>query len=369
MAAKKPSPSVPKWMLAAANVIAGVQNGSPRNVAAGINPSNWFGSTGGGGGASDLGQRAGAAARGALNNAVLNYYPVEESDEYYLNRVRELMGMGMDESTARSYAGGGGGGGGRGGGGGGGGGGGAAFNAMRDATLANVASTYGSAAATFNGSEDKYRAIHSEERATDTAGSGGAADGANQAAKAALAQRAEQRKVLGIEDAAPVVSDTIANEQKIATDTIAADDKRMETRAAGHLDNNLKFNTDLKAVVELEGKEKQKQIGDYYAGQLAQISARGGGGGGRGGGGRGGGRGGGGGGGGSRSGGSKGLTPGQLWNARGDLKKDDLRRLEAQYGPRYRQSQLSSYASQNPKMSQSQLLSNTKWIAGKGPYG
>lgn len=271
-----------------------------------------------------------------------------------------------------SRLGGGGGGGGYGGGGGGGygGGGGGGIDAMmaaaRDAAAANVASTYATASATFDGSPDEYRKIHAEERATDSGATANASGGAEAAAKAAIASRALERKALGIEDAAAVVSDTVANEQKIATDNAARNDKRMETRAQGHLDNALKFNTDLKSVVELEGKEKQKQIADLYAGKLASIAAGRGGGGGGGGGGR---RGGGGGGGRSSSSSKLYMTPGQMWGAARDLQGDDLRRLDAMYGPGYRQSMLTNFSKSNPKASLGQQISGTKFIMGKGPYG
>lgn len=223
--------------------------------------------------------------------------------------LQDLMMSGysfLEAMGLLSGAGGGGGSGYGGGGGRGGGGGGGGFidTAARDAALANIASTYATAAAGFQGSEDEYRKIHATERSVGTDSTASAQAGADQAAAAANASRAAERKALGIEDAAAVGIDTVANEQKIATDNIARDDTRMAARTQGHLDNALKYNTDLRAVVELEGKEKQKEIADYYAGQLARISA---------------GRGGGGGysrsGGGSRSsGGSRGMTSGQIAN-------------------------------------------------------
>ena len=241
----------------------------------------------------------------------------------------------------------------------------AAIAAARDLAAANVASTYATASATFDGSPEEYKKIHGAERDVDAGATANMRAGTEQATNDAVAKRALQRKVLGIEDAAPVVSDTVVNEQKIANENTDRNENRMVARNAGHLDNALKFNTDLKATVELEGKEKQKQIADFYTNQLARISSGGGGGGGgRGGGGRGGG------GGGRSSGGGKygGLTGGQFWNAGRDLNSDNLRRMDAMYGPTYRQSQLNNFSRANPTYTPGQQLGATKFIAGKGPW-
>lgn len=265
--------------------------------------------------------------------------------------LQELMMEGYSFAEALGMLASGGGGGGYGGGGGGyGGGGGGGFidTAARDAALANVASTYGTAAATFTGSEPEYRKIHGDERQTTTDATANVRAGAEQAAKAALASRAAERRALGIEDAAAVVSDTVANEQKIAQDNATRTDERMATRTQGHLDNALKFNTDLKAVVELEGKEKQKQIADYYAGQLAQISAR---------------RGGGGGGGSRRSsGGSRSSGPSfnTLLNYGKARYNEQLGQYESRYGMQDRQNVYNQTGGN---------LSLSKWLAGNTMYG
>lgn len=284
------------------------------------------------------------SSSGAIKPIPMGY---ERSMDEYLAEVARLMGMGFDEGTARAMAGGGGGG----YGGGGGGGGVYIDTAARDAALANAASTYASAAATFNASPEEYKKISAEEKSSGDDGAKNATTGLEQAYKAALASRAAERAALGIEDAAKVSLDTVENERQVAAKNIEQDSSRRNTRVQGHLDNALKFNTDLKAVVELEGKEKQKEIADYYANQLAQIAARSGGG--RGGGGyrRGGG-----------GGGSRSMTPGQLWNAARDLQSDDLRRLNAMYTPGYNQRALKNVGVQYPNASLSQQLSLSKYL-------
>lgn len=244
------------------------------------------------------------AGTNAADNYSLHY---EGSMDRYLAEVARLMGMGLDAGTASALA----------SGGSGGGGGGGSYvvdnSAARNAALANSASTYASAAATFDASPENYRRISGDERTTGSDATMAAKQGVDQAANNALATIALQRKALGIEDAANVTRNTVANEQAIADQNIDANDARMAARTQGHLDNNLQFNTDLKAIVELEGKEKQKQITDYYANQLAQIAARS-----RGGSSGGGSR--------SSSSSSKSLTAGQLWSAARDLMNDDIRR-------------------------------------------
>lgn len=282
--------------------------------------------------------------------------PVGMSFEETVQYLKDFWGY--DDATAAAVAASGGGG--RGFGGGGGGGGAVFSTAARDAALANLGSTYATAAATFQGSEDEYRKIHGDERAETEGATKNASQGTDEAYRAALASRAAERKALGIEDAASVGVDTVENEKKIATDNTARTDTRMANRAQGHLDNNLEFNTNLKAVVEMEGKEKQKEIADYYAGQLAQIAARRGGGGGGGGGYRSsGGR--------SSSGGR--MTDNQLGNMAWKYMTYEKQMLDAIHGPRYREGRLAQTAAANPTWTPNQQLARTKYVDRDGPLG
>ena len=252
--------------------------------------------------------------------------------------LEELMmrGYSLIEALGLLSSGGSGGGGGYGGGGygggGGGGGGGYIDTAARDLAMSNIAATYANAEAGLKVSDDVYRKISSEERDATTQATAAANAGAQQSYDDAVAKRALERRALGIEDAAHVGTDAVVTEKKIADDNAKRTDDRMATRAQGHLDNNLKFNTDLRAVVNLEGKERQKDIADYYAGQLAQIAAR-----------RSGGGGGGGyrGGGGGRSGGSRGMTPNQISSFLNTFGKnaynEQTNQFEARYGLEDRQ--------------------------------
>ncbi len=283
--------------------------------------------------------------------------------DQYLAEVARLMGMGYDQGTAQ-YIASGGGGGGRGGGGGGGGGGGYIDTAARDTAIANVASTYANAEAGLKVSDDVYRKISGDERSSGAAATAATKTGAQQSYDDAVMKRALERRALGIEDAAKVGTDAVVTEKKIADDNSSRNEERMAARTQGHLDNNLKFNTDLRAVVNLEGKERQRDIADYYAGQLAQIAAR------RGGGGGGGGGGGYSGGGRSssrRSSGGRGLTPGQQWNAARDLMNDDLRRLNAMHMPGQYQTMYGNLQKTYPDYKPNQLTSLTKLFTGN-PY-
>lgn len=299
--------------------------------------------------AASLGGKSNAASKNMTRPAMGKPFSmgVEMSREEALAEVMRLMNMGYDAGTASGmvYGGGGGGGGGYGGGGGGG------FS-IPQAALDQLAATYASAAATFDGSHDKYRAIHKEERDRDAGATANVVASANQGAQASQEKLAAERKALGIEDAAAVVSPTVANEQKIATDNAARNEARMVARNTGHLDNALEFNTKLKSVVELEGAEKQRAALEGYRARLASIGA------GRGGGGGGGRRGGGG----SRGGGSRGLTPGQLWNASNDLINDDLRRNHQMYAGQYNQMALNNAQRLYPNASFGNQMSAAKYL-------
>lgn len=250
--------------------------------------------------------------------------------------LEELMmrGYSLIEALGLLSSGGGGGGYGGGGYGGGGGGGGGGYidTAARDLAMSNIAATYANAEAGLKVSDDVYRKISSDERDATAQATAAANAGAQQSYDDAVAKRALERRALGIEDTAYVGTDAVVTEKKIADDNAKRTDDRMATRAQGHLDNNLKFNTDLRAVVNLEGKERQKDIADYYAGQLAQIAAR-----------RSGGGGGGGyrGGGGGRSGGSRGMTPNQISSFLNTFGKnaynEQTNQFEARYGLEDRQ--------------------------------
>lgn len=307
--------------------------------------------TGGGGATTKKAGRSGSGSSGGGRTGV--GMGTELTMEQYLALVDQLMGMGYDQGTAMRLAGGGGG-----GSGGGGGGGGYIDTAARDAAIANVASTYANAEAGLKVSDEVYRKISGDERASGAAATAAAQSGAQQSYDDAVRKRALERRALGIEDAAKVGTDAVVTEKKIADDNTRRNEERMATRTQGHLDNNIKFNTDLRAVVNLEGKERQKDIADYYAGQLAQIAAR------RSGGGGGGSRSGG-----SRSGSSssKGLTPGQRWNAARDLQADDLRRLQAMNMPGQYQTMYSNLQTTYPDYSPSNLTSLTKLFTGN-PY-
>lgn len=307
--------------------------------------------TGGGGATTKKAGESGSGSSGGGRTGV--GMGTELTMEQYLALVDQLMGMGYDQGTAMRLAGGGGG-----GSGGGGGGGGYIDTAARDAAIANVASTYANAEAGLKVSDEVYRKISGDERASGAAATAQANAGAQQAYDDAVAKRALERRALGIEDAASVGTDAVVTEKKIADDNASRNEDRMAARTQGHLDNNIKFNTDLRAVVNLEGKERQKDIADYYAGQLAQIAAR------RSGGGGGGSRSGG-----SRSGSSssKGLTPGQRWNAARDLQADDQRRLQAMNMPGQYQTMYSNLQTTYPDYSPSNLTSLTKLFTGN-PY-
>lgn len=335
-----------KWLTAAAT-------NKPRAWGTAIQP--FKGNPIGGGATKSSGSTAGLGPV-VTGGDDFSMYPTPTFEEAWAEAQRLMQLFGWDADTAMAAATGG-----RGGGGGGYGGGRGGFGgidtAARDAAIANLASTYASASATFDGSVDEYRKIHAQERGATQAGTDQAKAGAEQAAKAALASRAAERAALGIEDAAAVVSDTVANERKIAADNAAVNDKRMETRAQGHLDNNLKFNTDLKATVELEGKEKQKQIADYYSGQLAQIAARRGGGGGGGGYSRGG----------SRSSGSKGLTPNKQLDFLKDVMNDATMRNYQRYGAEFNQRAFTNTQSRFPDASMGNQLSASKYLYPQQP--
>ena len=282
--------------------------------------------------------------------------PTPTFEEAWATAQQLMAQFGWDAETAMSVArSGGGGGGGRGGGGGGGGGGGYIDTAARDATIANVASTYANAEAGLKASEETYRKISGDERAAGAAATAAAQSGAQQSYDDAVMKRALERRALGIEDAAKVGTDAVVTEKKIADDNSSRNEERMATRTQGHLDNNLKFNTDLRAVVNLEGKERQRDIADYYAGQLAQIAAR------RGGGGGGGGGGGyrGGGGGSSRS---RGLTPNQQLGFVKDIMNDATMRNYQRYGSEYNQRALSNTQKQFPNESLRNQLSASKYL-------
>lgn len=314
--------------------------------------------TGGGGTSGKSGKTSGKKGGGGGTGVGMG---TELTMDQYLAEVARLMGMGYDQGTAQ-YIASGGGGGGRGGGGGGGGGGGYIDTAARDTAIANVASTYANAEAGLKVSDDVYRKISGDERSSGAAATAATKTGAQQSYDDAVMKRALERRALGIEDAAKVGTDAVVTEKKIADDNSSRNEERMAARTQGHLDNNLKFNTDLRAVVNLEGKERQRDIADYYAGQLAQIAARRGGGGGGGGGYSGGGR--------SssrRSSGGRGLTPGQQWNAARDLMNDDLRRLNAMHMPGQYQTMYGNLQKTYPDYKPNQLTSLTKLFTGN-PY-
>lgn len=295
-------------------------------------------------------QQATGGAVGGNGGFSMNPQPTYEEMWPYAQELMRLFGWDADTAMAAAS-------GGRGGGGGGGyGGGGGGFidTAARDAAVSNVASTYANAEAGLKASEDAYRKISADERAAGEAATAAANTGAQQSYDTAVAKRALERKALGIEDAAGVGIDSVATEKKIADDNAARADTRMAARTQGHLDNNIKFNTDLRAVVNLEGKERQKDIADYYAGQLAQIAAR---------------RGGGGGGGGSRGGGgssrssrSRGLTPGQQLGFLNNLMNDAAMRNHQRYSSEYNQLAFSNTQKQFPDASLGNQLSASKYL-------
>ena len=316
----------------------------------------------GSGGTSGKSGKASGKASGKGGGDKWGMSPTPTFEEAWAIAQQLMAQFGWDAETAMSVARSGGGGGGYGGGGGGGGGGGYIDTAARDAAIANVASTYANAEAGLKVSDDVYRKISGDERSSGAAATAATKTGAQQSYDDAVMKRALERRALGIEDAAKVGTDAVVTEKKIADDNSSRNEERMAARTQGHLDNNLKFNTDLRAVVNLEGKERQRDIADYYAGQLAQIAARRGGGGGGGGGYSGGGR--------SssrRSSGGRGLTPGQQWNAARDLMNDDLRRLNAMHMPGQYQTMYGNLQKTYPDYKPNQLTSLTKLFTGN-PY-
>ena len=310
----------------------------------------------GGGGTSGKSGKASGKASGKGGGDKWGMSPTPTFEEAWAIAQQLMAQFGWDSETAMSVARSGGGGGGYGGGGGGGGGGGYIDTAARDAAIANVASTYANAEAGLKASEEAYRKISGDERAAGAAATAAAQSGAQQSYDDAVMKRALERRALGIEDAAKVGTDAVVTEKKIADDNSSRNEERMATRTQGHLDNNLKFNTDLRAVVNLEGKERQRDIADYYAGQLAQIAARRGGGGGGGGGG---GYRGGGGGGSSRS---RGLTPNQQLGFVKDIMNDATMRNYQRYGSEYNQRALANTQKQFPDASLGNQLSASKYL-------
>lgn len=306
--------------------------------------------TGGGGTSGKSGKTSGKGGGGGGGDK-WGMSPTPTFEEAWAIAQQLMAQFGWDAETAMSVARSGGGG--YGGGGGGGGGGGYIDTAVRDAAIANVASTYANAEAGLKASEEAYRKISGDERAAGAAATSAAQSGAQQSYDDAVMKRALERRALGIEDAAKVGTDAVVTEKKIADDNSSRNEERMATRTQGHLDNNIKFNTDLRAVVNLEGKERQKDIADYYAGQLAQIAARRGGGGG------------GGGGGGYRSGGSsrsRGLTPNQQLGFVKDIMNDATMRNYQRYGSEYNQRALANTQTQYPNESLKNQLSASKYL-------